>query len=203
MRSVVTFLIGFVFGATGALLYVHEASAGAPKAALTSRGSAPSPVKVAEAAALHIPVQGIKLAALRSNFREPRGNRTHHAIDILAPRGTPVVAATDGTIRKLFTSKAGGLTIYQYDVAEEKCYYYAHLDRYADGLREGLTVRRGDVIGYVGTSGNAPKNAPHLHFAITILPSTKEWWKGEAIDPYPLLIPAVADSIGQPAGGSR
>ena len=137
---------------------------------------------------LLIPVAGVTDAQLKNTFRERRGSgRTHQAIDILAPFGTPVVAAIDGRIRKLFTSKAGGITIYQTDNAEEKIYYYAHLERYADGLREGMTISRGDVIGYVGTTGNAPPNTPHLHFAIMILPPTKEWWKGEAIDPYPLL----------------
>jgi murein DD-endopeptidase MepM/ murein hydrolase activator NlpD len=102
-----------------------------------------------------------------------------------------VVASVDGTIRKLFTSRAGGLTIYQFDVAEERVYYYAHLDRYADGLQEGAFVQRGTVIGYVGTSGNAPIGTPHLHFAVEALPPTKEWWKGEPLNPYPLLVQAV------------
>jgi murein DD-endopeptidase MepM/ murein hydrolase activator NlpD len=137
---------------------------------------------------LLIPVVGITQTQLRNTFHERRsGGRSHQAIDILAPFNTPVVATMDGRIRKLFTSKAGGITIYQTDGAEEKIYYYAHLARYADGLHEGQIVSRGDVIGYVGTTGNAPPTTPHLHFAIMILPPTKEWWKGEAIDPYPLL----------------
>jgi murein DD-endopeptidase MepM/ murein hydrolase activator NlpD len=135
-----------------------------------------------------IPVAGIRTRDLRDNFIDRRsGGRPHNAIDIMAARGTPVVAAVDGTVRKLFTSRAGGLTIYQFDRAEEKVYYYAHLDHYADGLREGEDVQRGTVIGYVGTSGNAPATSPHLHFAIQRLPPTKEWWKGEAIDPFPIL----------------
>ncbi len=92
-----------------------------------------------------------------------------------------------GTIRKLFVSRAGGITIYEFDERQERVYYYAHLDHYADFLREGMIVAQGDVIGYVGTTGNAPVNTPHLHFAISILPPAKEWWKGEPIDPYPLL----------------
>ena len=136
---------------------------------------------------LLIPVAGIVQNQLRNTFNESRGGgRVHQAIDILAPHGTPVIAAVDGKIRKLFNSKAGGITIYQADAADEKMYYYAHLARYADGLREGQFVSRGDVIGYVGTTGNA-RSTPHLHFAINILPPTKEWWKGEPIDPYPLL----------------
>lgn len=139
---------------------------------------------------LIVPVDGVTIDHLKSTFNESRGGgfRTHHAMDILAPRGTPVRAAVAGTIRKLFVSRAGGITIYEFDDAQEKCYYYAHLDRYADVLREGMTVQQGDVIGYVGTTGNAPQNTPHLHFAITILPPTKEWWKGDPIDPYPLLV---------------
>jgi len=138
---------------------------------------------------LIIPVIGIQRASLKNTFDEARGmGRSHRAIDILAPYGTPVVAAVDGTIRKLFNSGAGGITIYEFDRAEQTVYYYAHLDRYADGLAEGNVVKQGDVIGYVGTSGNAPKGTPHLHFAIEILPPTKEWWKGEPVNPYPLLM---------------
>jgi murein DD-endopeptidase MepM/ murein hydrolase activator NlpD len=132
-------------------------------------------------------VQGVQASQLKSTFNEGRVGHLHHAIDILAPRGTPVLAAVDGVVRKLFLSQAGGITLYEYDRAGERSYYYAHLDRYADGIREGLTVHRGDVLGYVGTTGNAPPGTPHLHFAIDILPPTKEWWKGEAIDPYPIL----------------
>lgn len=134
-----------------------------------------------------IPVQGIRANQLKSTFNEDRVGHLHHAIDILAPRGTPVLAAVDGTVRKLFVSRAGGITLYEYDLAGERSYYYAHLDAYAPGIREGLPVHRGDVLGYVGTTGNAPANTPHLHFAIEVLPPTKEWWKGEAIDPYPIL----------------
>ena len=135
-----------------------------------------------------VPVAGIRPADLHDNFTQPRGNgRLHDALDIMAPRGTPVVAAVDGTIRKLFNSRAGGLTIYEFDQAEEKVYYYAHLDRYADGVAEGLVVAQGTVIGYVGTTGNAPPGAPHLHFAVEVLPPTKEWWKGTPVNPYVLL----------------
>jgi murein DD-endopeptidase MepM/ murein hydrolase activator NlpD len=134
-----------------------------------------------------IPVQGIHASQLKSTFNEGRAGHLHHAIDILAPRGTPVLAAVDGTVRKLFVSQAGGITLYEYDLAGERSYYYAHLDGYAPGIHEGLALHRGDVLGYVGTTGNAPETTPHLHFAIEMLPPTKEWWKGEAIDPYPIL----------------
>jgi murein DD-endopeptidase MepM/ murein hydrolase activator NlpD len=138
-------------------------------------------------AGITIPVQGVQPSQLKSTFNEGRAGHLHHAIDILAPRGTPVVAAVDGVVRKLFVSRAGGITLYEYDRAGERSYYYAHLDGYAPDIREGLAVHRGDVLGYVGTTGNAPPGTPHLHFAIEILPPTKEWWKGEPIDPYPLL----------------
>jgi murein DD-endopeptidase MepM/ murein hydrolase activator NlpD len=135
-----------------------------------------------------IPVAGVEKAKLRDDFDAIHSGHPHHAIDILAPRGTPVLAAVDGTIRKLFESPAGGITIYEFDSSGERSYYYAHLDSYAANLVEGMSVRQGDVIGYVGTTGNAPANTPHLHFAITILPPDKAWSKGEAIDPYPILL---------------
>ena len=138
--------------------------------------------------AIVIPVAGVLKVALRDDFEDIHSGHAHHAIDILAPRGTPVLAAVDGTIRKLFDSRAGGLTIYEFDLATERSYYYAHLDSYASNIVEGMRVRQGDVIGYVGTTGNAPANTPHLHFAITILPPDKAWSKGDAIDPYPILV---------------
>jgi murein DD-endopeptidase MepM/ murein hydrolase activator NlpD len=115
------------------------------------------------------------------------GQRGHEAIDILAPRGTPVMAVDDGRIVKLFLSKPGGITVYQFDPTGQFAYYYAHLDRYADGLAEGQTVRRGSVIGYVGSTGNASPEAPHLHFAIFRLGPKKQWWKGEPINPFRYL----------------
>jgi peptidoglycan LD-endopeptidase LytH len=145
---------------------------------------------------LAMPVKGVKASELRDNFEEGRGKRKHEAIDILAPRGTPVVAVEDGRVAKLFTSAAGGLTVYQYDPGEKFIYYYAHLDRYAEGLKEGMKVKRGDLVGYVGTSGNAPKGTPHLHFAIFEAGTEKKWWKGTAVNPYPYLARAEA-----PPGG--
>jgi murein DD-endopeptidase MepM/ murein hydrolase activator NlpD len=140
-----------------------------------------------------IPVAGITVSELRDNYLQARGGgtRLHGAIDIMAPRGTPVLAAVDGTIRKLFTSHGGGLTIYQFDVPEQRIYYYAHLDSYAPAAQEGLFVKRGTVIGYVGSTGNAAPDAPHLHFAIEMLPPTKEWWKGTPMNPFPILTGAT------------
>jgi murein DD-endopeptidase MepM/ murein hydrolase activator NlpD len=133
---------------------------------------------------LRLPLDGANVESLKGGFAEKRGNRPHEAVDMLAPRNTPVHAVENGTIAKLFTSKAGGLTIYQFDATQRLCYYYAHLERYAAGLRDGQVVSKGDVIGYVGTSGNAPPDTPHLHFAVFELNADKHWWQGKAIDPY-------------------
>lgn len=134
-----------------------------------------------------VPVAGIPRTAIRDMFNDVRGNRRHEAIDIMAPHGTPVIATDDGTVKKLFTSKPGGLTVYQFDPDQRFCYYYAHLDRYAPGLHEGQLLRRGEVLGYVGVTGNAPKDAPHLHFALIRLDLEKRWWKGTYVNPYPML----------------
>lgn len=138
---------------------------------------------------LLIPVVGIKAEAISDTFNEMRGStRRHGALDIMAAKGTPVVAVDDGVIKKLFTSQYGGLTIYQFDTNETVSYYYAHLDRYADGIKEGLQVKKGDTLGYVGSTGNASPSAPHLHFAIFRLGAEKRWWEGEEVNPYSLLV---------------
>jgi murein DD-endopeptidase MepM/ murein hydrolase activator NlpD len=138
---------------------------------------------------LRLPIQGLDARDIQETFAQGRaGGKLHEATDILAPRGTPVVAVEDGIIQKLFLSKPGGITIYEFDHAGVFCYYYAHLERYAAGLSEGMSVKRGEVIGYVGTTGNAPPETPHLHFAIFRLGPEKHWWQGTAIDPYPLLM---------------
>ena len=137
---------------------------------------------------LEMPVEGADRGDLTRQFDDLRGGtRRHEAIDILAPRNTPVKAVDDGSIARLFNSKAGGITVYQFDPSQQFCYYYAHLERYATGLKEGDPVRKGQVIGYVGTSGNAPPDTPHLHFAIFRLTAEKRWWEGTPIDPYDLL----------------
>ena len=137
---------------------------------------------------LTLPVRGIKRDDLRDTFNETRGSsRRHEALDVLAPRNTAVLAVEDGKIAKLFLSDAGGITIYQFDPSEAYCYYYAHLERYAEGVKEGAPIKRGEVIGYVGTTGNAPRDTPHLHFAIFKLTDDKKWWQGTAIDPYSVL----------------
>jgi murein DD-endopeptidase MepM/ murein hydrolase activator NlpD len=138
---------------------------------------------------LKIPVEGADEDDLRDTFADARGSgRAHEALDLMAPRHTPVLAADDGVIAKLFNSQGGGgITIYQFDPTETYCYYYAHLDRYAPGLKEGQRVRRGDVIAFVGSTGNASADAPHLHFAIFRMGPERQWWKGEPINPYPVL----------------
>ena len=136
---------------------------------------------------LLVPVQGVSAENLRDNFDEKRGLRAHEALDIMAPRGTPVLATAEGRVAKLFRSAFGGITVYQYDPDEKYVYYYAHLDRYADGLKEGMPLARGQVLGYVGSTGNAPANAPHLHFTIFRLGPDHRWWKGTAVNPYPFL----------------
>jgi peptidoglycan LD-endopeptidase LytH len=133
---------------------------------------------------LRPPIDGNDPASWQGGFAERRGSRPHEAVDILAPRNTPIHAVEDGVIAKLFNSKAGGLTVYQFDPTGRLCYYYAHLERYAEGLQEGERVMRGQLIGYVGTSGNAPPNTPHLHFAVFQLDAERRWWQGTAIDPY-------------------
>ena len=135
---------------------------------------------------LRVPIDGANVASWKGEFAQRRdgGSRGHEAVDILSPRNTPVHAVTNGTIAKIFESKAGGHTVYQFDADGRLCYYYAHLERYADGLHEGQAVTQGDVIGYVGTSGNAPANTPHLHFAVYQLDAEKRWWKGTPLDPY-------------------
>jgi peptidoglycan LD-endopeptidase LytH len=149
--------------------------------------SAPEAMDLA-ARRLTIPVSGFPADKLVRSYHQARtGQREHEAIDILAPRNTPVVAVEDGTVAKLFTSKAGGMTLYQFDPGQQYSYYYAHLERYADGIHEGDHVRRGQLLGYVGTSGNAPKDTPHLHFAVYRLTADKHWWEGTPIDPYDIL----------------
>ena len=136
---------------------------------------------------LAFPLPASQVAGLRDSFHEKRGGRVHEAVDIIAPRGTPVLAVEDGQVAKLFLSVPGGKTIYQFDPMQQYAYYYAHLDRYADGLAEGALVKQGDVIGYVGNTGNASAGAPHLHFAIFRLGPDRRWWQGEPVDPFPLL----------------
>lgn len=137
---------------------------------------------------LLIPVQGVSAAQLQDTFTDSRSEgRSHDAIDIMAASGTPVLAVADGHVEKLFDSKQGGLTLYQFNPEGSHAYYYAHLQGYAPGIVEKKMLKRGELVGYVGYTGNANPAAPHLHFAVFVLGPEKQWWKGEAINPYPLL----------------
>jgi murein DD-endopeptidase MepM/ murein hydrolase activator NlpD len=138
---------------------------------------------------LGVPVQGVTRSQLRDTYAESRGTRLHEALDIRAPRGTPVLSAADGKVMRLFDSKTGGLMVYAADPTDGFVLLYGHLDRYADGLRDGMPLRRGQVIGYVGTTGNAPIATPHLHFGILRGKPSAAWSRGVAVNPYPLLVP--------------
>ena len=152
-------------------------------------GGAAAAVAVATPSGLVVPVQGVQPSQLSPAFADARGaDRTHEALDIMAPAGTPVLAVADGHVEKLFDSRQGGLTIYHFDPDGRFAYYYAHLESYAPGLAEQQALRQGQVIGYVGSSGNASPEAPHLHFAVFVLGPEKRWWEGTAIDPYPLFV---------------
>jgi murein DD-endopeptidase MepM/ murein hydrolase activator NlpD len=241
MRSIMTFLLGVLFGA-GALFLLLRAvpdepapavaaapppagSPGVPAAQiegqlpgaplveadlttldlplrpsqdLPAADAPPAPADAAAAAAgtgkLLLPVQGIKTANLTDTYDQPRGKqRQHEALDIMAAKGTPVLAVADGKVEKLFASKPGGTTLYQFDPSGRYAYYYAHLDRYADGIKEGMELKRGQVLGYVGVTGNSDPNAPHLHFAMFELTPEKKWWKGTPVNPYPMM----ADTVTQ------
>jgi murein DD-endopeptidase MepM/ murein hydrolase activator NlpD len=149
---------------------------------------APAGTPQRAASGLVLPVAGIAPAQLVDTYTQSRSaGRVHEAIDIMAPAGTPVLAAVDGPVAKLFTSELGGLAIYQFDLDGRRVYYYAHLQGYAPGLHEGMEVRRGTVLGYVGSTGNADPGTPHLHFAVFRLGTPPKWWQGEAVNPYPFL----------------
>ena len=153
------------------------------------------PVAIAEGvevgpAGLAIPVAGVKAKQLTDTFTQARagGARVHDAIDIMADEGTPVIAASDGRVEKLFFSQGGGgITVYVRSPDQRWSYYYAHLQGYAPGLAEGQQVKRGQVIGRVGSTGNANPAGPHLHFAINQMRAGEKWYQGTPINPYPLL----------------
>ena len=144
----------------------------------------------AEVAIPHLtpPIAGLRAADIRDTFSETHNGHPHEAIDIMEPKGTPVRAVVPGTIRKLFLSKPGGNTIYEFDETGTLCYYYAHLDRYEPGLREGMHVQAGQEIAFVGSTGNASPDAPHLHFAVSLLDASQKWWKGTYLNPYSALV---------------
>ena len=146
--------------------------------------------------ALAMPVAGANAARVPASFTEPRsGGRVHEAVDIMAPRGTPVLAADDGRVWRIKSNALGGLTVYATDPLERWVYYYAHLDRYHPGLFEGQPLFRGDTLGYVGTTGNAPPDVPHLHFQVSRGARDGQWWGGTPVDPLPYLRDAERERV--------
>ena len=188
-------------GGDPAIMVGHKADTGVAAAiradtalAPPTLDSAPPPLANDETSILRrelgVPVAGITASALRDNFLELRGGtRAHEALDIIAARGTPVLSASNGRVLKLFNSKPGGLMVYAVDSTERYILKYGHLDAYAPGLADGQPLKRGQQIGVVGTTGNAPPGAPHLHFAMARAEDLKKWWVGAAVNPYPLLVP--------------
>ena len=136
-----------------------------------------------------IPVAGADMTKVDDSFDEGRdgGQRTHRAIDILAPRGTPILSADDGKILRMTTGSLGGISMYTVDSESRLVYYYAHMDRYNDAMSPGRSIMKGDTLGYVGTTGNAPKDVPHLHFQVMSWPADGKYWDGPPIDPYRAL----------------
>ena len=168
------------------------ASPPAPSAAPPAGGETPTmPAAGAPPAStsLVVPVAGVRPEQLIDTYTQARSEgRTHNALDIMAPRGTPVLAAADGRVVKLFNSERGGITVYQISPDEKTVYYYAHLERYADGLHEGKFLRRGETLGYVGDTGNAGAGNYHLHFAVWLVTDPKRYWDGANLNPYPLIL---------------
>ena len=177
--------------AVGAVAIIDGASASteikqvnpADEPPLTVQQSAQA-VKELRSKKLGLPIEGFNIASMKGSFYETHGGVMHGAADMLAPRNTPVHAVENGTIAKLFNSKLGGLTIYEADPSGRFVYYYAHLEKYADNIHDGDAVKKGEVIGYVGTSGNAPPNTPHLHFSVGVGNALKKWWVTSSVDPY-------------------
>lgn len=164
--------------------------AGAPGAAVP-RGNATSvdAVDYLLTRGMQIPVAGVSVSQLRDSFDDGRdGGRVHRALDIMAPRGTPVIAADSGRILRLGFNTLGGNCLYATDPLGRIVYYYAHLDAFQPGLAQGGTLARGDTIGFVGTTGNAPRDTPHLHFQVMRMAPDGRFWDGEPINPYPLFL---------------
>ena len=174
----------------------QAAPASRPLPALSAVARAPGASDAADAAhlsALVFPVPSVASSRLDDSFDAPRGGgRRHNAIDILAPKGSPVLSVEDGRVLRMTRNASGGISLYASNLDEQFVYYYAHLDGYHPGIYAGRPLMRGDTIGFVGTTGNAPKDTPHLHFQVMRMPSDRKFWNGEPINPYPLLRPATA-----------
>ncbi|MBJ6121293.1 M23 family metallopeptidase [Sphingomonas mollis] len=143
---------------------------------------------------LVMPVAGVARDAVTDSWGDARGGGTrgHRGTDIMAPRGTPVVAAADGRVEKLFQSDLGGTTIYIRSADGHWIHYYAHLAGYAPGLHEGQVVKAGEQIAYVGDTGDAGPGNYHLHFGVQRMHGGEGWWQGEDVNPYPLLAGTAA-----------
>lgn len=190
--STLALVIAAVWAAPGVTGRVHAALGGGGASPGAVVGTAAPPAEAAGGRAagskLLIPVQGVEAASLVDTYEQARGQgRRHDAIDIAAPRGTPVLAASDGVVLKRFRSERGGITLYQLAPDRRTIYYYAHLDRYAPGMAEGRALRRGEVLGYVGDTGDAEPGNYHLHFEVTTTPDPARYWGGVPQNPYPLL----------------
>lgn len=182
-------LVGACASLAGLVLQACRTLASRPRAgARAAPAGLESPPADLLVRGLAFPVAGVFPATMADSFLDPLSSHVHEAVDILAPRNTPVVAVDDGTASRLFESRLGGTTLYQVDATQQYCYYYAHLARYAPELREGQPLRRGQLIGYVGTTGNAPARTPHLHFAIFRIEGERGCFGGAAVNPYPLLV---------------
>lgn len=189
---------------SGAAPAATAPASGGPRAdaslpALATVAAPSDATAVAHVGALFFPVASGDSVRLDDSFEAPRdgGVRKHQAIDIMAPHGTPVLSAGDGRILRLSKSAKGGITVYATDLDEQFVYYYAHLDRYHASVYAGKPLMRGDTLGYVGTTGNSPKDVPHLHFQIMRMPSDGKFWNGNPVNPYPLLKQAGTAHGGQ------
>jgi murein DD-endopeptidase MepM/ murein hydrolase activator NlpD len=192
LKLIVTNLLtAIVVAAVTSAFWIYAYNNGAEEEAASApaaRADAP-PLEIGPTG-LAVPVAGIKAAQLLDTYKQARagGARVHDAIDIMAPHGTPVVAAAPGRVEKLFFSKGGGgITVYVRSPDHRYTFYYAHLQDYAPGLREGQAIRQGDLIGTVGSTGNANPAGPHLHFAINRMAPGDKWYNGTPVNPYPLL----------------
>ena len=172
------------------------------KRSVASAKAPPLPELPGKMPEIGYPLAEIKPGELHSEFNDHRRGHTHHAIDLMRPRGTPVMAVTDGVIHKLYRSRTGGISIYLFDGSEEYCYFYGHLDHYAKDLHEGQEVHEGDLIGYVGSTGNARRSSPHLHFAVSLTGAERKWSGGVPIDPYLMLVAAAVPPPSAPTGGT-
>lgn len=189
--SVMTFLLAglFLFATTGDAMRKDDGRAPTPEEISAALGANRDEAYVSPSG-LMLPVQGIRPAQIVDTYSAARsgGARAHNALDIMAPRGSAVVAAAEGTVERLhYSAGGGGITAYVRSPDGQWMYYYAHLDSYAPGLAVGQRLDRGDAIGRVGSTGNANAAWPHLHFAIHRMRSSDRWYQGAPVNPYPLL----------------